>query len=228
MALNSSLNEKELLKFAFLENQKRVKDIKKNKKWGFDKDWETFIYGLSLMNPQTYGLRIQNRIIAQFGMQKVKASENQGDFKDNAGEKYECKTSLVMDEDSKFHVVQVRPWQNSNYYCVMFDIRDEFKCYAFMLTAEEMKKEIYVMGASAAHGTSSANQKNRNIEYRFSITPSMEDRHFKRWVDNYRIDFDLEATIDLNELLELERKQALEEKLAKKISEQDVRKNKFK
>ena len=42
------------------------------------------------------------------------------------------------------------------------------------------------------------------------------------------IDFDLEATIDLNELLELERKQALEEKLAKKISEQDVRKNKFK
>lgn len=218
MSMLNFLNDKDALR-SMSAGLRNITDIISNDtKWGFDKDWEDFILGMTFMNPQTYGIRIQNRLIAQLEGLKVKAKDNTGDFVDISGKAYECKTSILMRGHSQFHVVQVRPWQGSDYYCVLFDIRTEkFQAYCFKLTSEEMKKELLLLGATAAHGTSSANRKNTNIEYRFSMAVSDNSEHFQRWKNNYSTDFDFENKIDINELLEKERLQSVEDRKNQRI-----------
>lgn len=218
MSMLNFLDDKDALR-SMSAGLRNITDIISNDtKWGFDKDWEDFILGMTFMNPQTYGIRIQNRLIAQLEGLKVKAKDNAGDFVDISGKSFECKTSILMRGNSQFHVVQVRPWQGSDYYCVLFDIRTEnFKAYCFKLTSEEMKKELSLLGATAAHGTSSANRRNANIEYRFSMSVSDDNDHFQRWKNKYSIDFDFNAKIDISELLEKERRQTIEDRKNQRI-----------
>lgn len=218
MSMLNFLDDKDALRSMSSGLRNITDTISNDTKWGFDKDWEDFILGMTFMNPQAYGIRIQNRLIAQMEGLKVKAKDNAGDFVDISGKAYECKTSILTRGHSQFHVVQIRPWQGSDYYCVLFDIRTEdFKAYCFKLTSEEMKKELLILNATAAHGTSSANRKNTNIEYRFSMSVSDESEHFQRWKNNYSTDFDFNSRIDINELLEKERLQSIESRKNQRI-----------
>ena len=196
MMITDEEADKHFLKSIFQEKKNITSAILKNKKWGFDKDWETFAYGLALTNPQTYGLRIQNRIISDLEVQSVSAKLNRGDYLNKKGRPVEMKTSILTSDESKMHLVQIRPWQNTDYHCVVLDMRgNEIVPYAFMLTKEQMAKELFIFKATSAHGTVKANAKNKNIEKRFSINVDPEDRHFKRWMKNYKVEFDKKSEL---------------------------------
>lgn len=206
----------ELLPLAYKKMQEEIKDIKENKKWGFDKDWESFIFGMSLTNPQVYGFRIQNRLMFELEMMNVKAKDDKGDFEDILGNKFECKTSLLTNDDSKFHMVQIRPWQETNYKCMVFDIRDgNFKAYAFELSHEDMIEELNILNASAAHGTISANQINNNIEYRFSMNVDENNPDFNRWLKKYKVDFDFSNKLDMEDVIAMENANIIKNNLQK-------------
>ena len=57
------------------------KAISLNKKWGFDLNEKEFIKGMWLLNPQSYGARIQNYIRENLNWFKVKAAEASGDIR---------------------------------------------------------------------------------------------------------------------------------------------------
>ena len=168
-----------------------VEEINKNNYWGYEESWEYFILGMSFLSPQSYGAKIQNRLVNQLMLEKVRPGENKGDFKDQFGEYYEFKVSILSNNDSKINLVQIRPWQDINHYCFVFDIRnEEFTPYAFRLSKSQMKEELDIMKATAAHGTKDSNNNNKNIEYRMSISPNPENEHFKRWIEKYKTNFD--------------------------------------
>lgn len=177
-----------------IEERKKLKEITNpiyiNKSWGFDINWEEFIYGVSLLSPQAYGPRIQARLVKELNLKKVKATEDSGDFVDQFGDNFEFKVSIVDSPLSKMNIVQVRPWQSTSYWCFCFDIRsDEFLPYAFKLSKHQMKNELDSIGANAAHGTKKANTDNKNVEYRFSLIVDCNDAHFKRWLELYKSNF---------------------------------------
>lgn len=230
MSMLNFLEDKEALKQMSSSIRNITDAINNDQKWGFDKDWEDFVLGMTFMNPQAYGIRIQNRLIAQLEGLKTKAKDNNGDFTDITGAAYECKTSILMRDNSKFHVVQIRPWQNSDYYCLLLDIRTEnFQGYCFKLTSEEMKEELVLLNATSAHGTTDANKQNKNIEYRFTMRVSEDNEHFLRWRKKYQINFDFNAKIDLQEMLEKEKQIEAEDRKRKRIVlEAKLRRDKIK
>ena len=64
-------------------------------------------------------------------------------------------------------MVQIRLFHDIDYYlCIAYDLRDlaNYKSYAFLLTHDDMVKETKL--ASAAHGTKTVNEKNKNVELR--------------------------------------------------------------
>lgn len=209
-------SQDENLPLHYKRMQKEIKEIKTDKKWGFDKDWESFIFGMSLLNPQLYGFRIQNRLMYELEMMNVAVQENKGDFEDILGNKFECKTSLLTNDDSKFHMVQIRPWQGTDYKCMVFDIRDgNFKAYAFELTHEQMLEELTTLKASAAHGTIGANQLNNNIEYRFSMNVDEKNPDFARWLKKYQVDFDFSNKIDQEDIMAIDNASIVKNNLKK-------------
>jgi hypothetical protein len=129
-------------------------------------------------------------MIKESGFTKIAASEEKGDYLKN-GEGVEFKASIINEANKFLNMVQIRLWQNVSYHCVAFDIRDkEFKTYTFNLTHDQMEQEIETMKACAAHGTSTANDSNKKVEYRVGLVVDPEDKHFKRWTEKYLITFD--------------------------------------
>lgn len=172
-------------------------EIHSNKRWGYDKPWEYFILGMSFLSSQSYGFRIQNRLVNQYGLEPVKPSENKGDFKDMMNQYYEFKTSIINDVNTSLNLVQIRPWQEVNHYCFAFDVRGgNFTGYAFRLSKSQMQDEIEIMRATSAHGTKSANVANQNIEVRIGIPVDIENEDFKRWLSKYKIDFEFDKVVD--------------------------------
>lgn len=201
--IKKSKKDKEITK-KYKKSKTIISKIKKDKKWGFDKDWETFILGMSLMNPQTYGVRIQNRLMFELEMLKVQAKEEKGDFEDLLGNKFECKASVLINDKSKLNMVQIRPWQETGYKCVMFDLRGgNVVPYAFELTHEEMLEELDKIG-HAAHGTKQANFVNNHIEYRISLNVDEKDENFARWLEKYKVDFDFSKKLSNEDIVSLE------------------------
>jgi hypothetical protein len=155
--------------------------------FGDDLTEEDFIKSIILLNPQTYGNRIERRIICEMKGKKVKPSLNKGDMEKN-GEFYEIKTSILFNKNNSLNLVQLRLWQNVDYYlCIGYDLRNfKYKKYSFLLTKEEMIKETKLCKMSSAHGTKKINKKNSNVELRFSLKFSNKNEHFKRWLKNYK------------------------------------------
>lgn len=121
-----------------------------------------------------------------------KSIQEKGDFIDHLGEHYEMKVSLSMDEKPKINLVQIRPWQNTNYYFVSFVLKDDdIYAYCFKLSSEQMKEEIKISKVSFAHGTKKTLAQNEkgNHELRMTINVDPNDETFKRWFLKYRTDF---------------------------------------
>lgn len=164
--------------------------ISKNKKWGFDLPEKEFIKGMVCLNPQSYGARIETYIKERLGFTKVKAKDNRGDIMNSVANLfYEVKISLLTLSNSALNLVQIRLWQENDYYlCVAYDLRDisNYRKYIFLLTHDEMEKECE--RANAAHGTSVSNNNNKNVELRLSINCDENNDTFDKWKENYLID----------------------------------------
>lgn len=168
-----------------LEHQRIIREhAHANKELGFNIPLEEFINIMRLLPPQNYGTRIQNRVIKNLNFIKVKSSENKGDCLDNFGDNYEIKTSIIDVVNVDLNVVNVRKWQNVHYYIIGFDVRKDFKCYFFRLSARDMERELDLMSATSSLGTTTtSNKDNLNVERRFSVRIDSDD--FVRWCETY-------------------------------------------
>lgn len=167
-----------------------VRDISNNQEDLLNCNWETFINVVSITSPQRYGGLIEKRLVKELKLIKKKSSEDSGDFTDAFGDHYEFKSSIIKKDGDKINLVQIRPWQNTNYYIVAIRFWQGLTyCFAFKLSHEQMMKELVECKATAAHGTKKAILNNENVEYRFSIKPLKKDENFRRWIQNYRSNF---------------------------------------
>lgn len=160
-------------------------------------DWNKFIIAMTYLNPQSYGPHIQNRLIDELRFTRLPANKGQGDFQDSYGDYCELKVSMskkTLLEGSKnkgkIHLVQIRPWQNSHYYFMSFIITEsDVYAICFRLNHSQMVQELELTNAAAAHGTKEANESNKNIERRLTLTVNADNDIFKRWFTHYRSNF---------------------------------------
>jgi hypothetical protein len=150
-------------------------------------NWSTFIQSMAYLHPQAYGPYIQKKLIEDLNLTKIKSSDDKGDFLDQFGDHYELKVSLITDCFQKINLVQIRPWQKTNYYFIAFVLNEKgVHAYCFKLSHQEMKNEIELTNMGAAHGTKNAIIENKNIELRISIPIDVNNDIFCRWFENYR------------------------------------------
>ena len=164
-----------------------VNTMHSDRDFGFNMTLKEFIKHMSLLNPQSYGSRIERRIIRDSQNTKVNSSLGRGDMVSGGDSYYEIKNSIVTDANNALNIVQVRLWQDIDYYlCIAYDLRDldNFKSYIFLLTHDEMKEQCRYQ-ANAAHGTNDANVDNTNVEMRFSIPIDENNKVFNFWMENF-------------------------------------------
>ena len=164
-----------------------VSNMHNDKEFGFNMPLKEFIKHMSLLNPQSYGSRIEKRIIRDSQNHKVSSSHGRGDMVSDGDSYYEIKNSIVTGGNNSLNIVQVRLWQDVDYYlCIAYDLRDleNFTSYIFLLTHEEMKKQCSYQ-ANAAHGTGLANKDNLNVEMRFSIPIDENNKVFNYWMKHF-------------------------------------------
>ena len=165
------------------------KAISLNKKWGFDLNEKEFIKGMWLLNPQSYGARIQNYIRENLNWFKVKAAEASGDIRSHNNKNTEVKVSLLTSINPYLNLVQIRLFHNVDYYLgIAYDLRDlsNYESYMFLLTHDQMEKECEK--ARAAHGTKSVNESNEKVEKALRISCNEGNPKFERWKKMYRVD----------------------------------------
>lgn len=151
---------------------------------------EEFILAMQMLTPQSYGSKVQNRLIKELGFKPILSTQDTGDCEDTFGDRWEIKSSIINSSNDSLNVVQIRLWQDvKGYVAVVFDTRvSPMDIQTYRLDKSQMEKECELCGANSAHGTRTANQNNKNIELRFSIKIDENDSNFKRW-QQYRSKF---------------------------------------
>ena len=137
----------------------------------------------SVLSSQSRSPMWENYFIKKHDCEKVKISENRGDFKKN-DIYYEFKCS-GYNQDNAVHIVQIRPWQKCDY--IVQSISDD-GATTFVLTHAEMMLEMDNLKAARAHGTQ-ALVNNENIEYRMTLKKDSAD--WDRWINNYHKEGDI-------------------------------------
>jgi hypothetical protein len=156
-----------------------------NPLYGFEDNFDDFVTKLLFLTPQSYGARLQAYLIKRFGL-KPATSKDSGDFVDQFNQPHELKASLITPTNDNLNLVQIRPWQDVDYYCVAIDTRSApYKEYVFVLNKEQMLEETFTLRATAAHGTKTANENNNKIELRMSVPIADNDPTFERWKKLY-------------------------------------------
>ena len=119
------------------------------------------------------------------GYTRVSSRENRGDAVDKEGIYYEFKNSFT-NQRQNLNIRQIRLWQNVDYYyCFYINEEDLDKSVFFILTKDEMIKEVALCGGYT-HGTVTANAVNEHNEYSITI-PIYNDKNekTKRWKEKY-------------------------------------------
>lgn len=127
-----------------------------------------FLAVLYLSNVQ-FNAPCFERRLALKGWQKIKSSENNGDFKIKGFERnVELKMSFP-NKENKINIRQIRLWQNCDYIIAYCDSENEIpKHIVLFLTHEQMIEQVKKYG-SPMHGTKKANSVNKNVEYGIAI-----------------------------------------------------------
>ena len=119
------------------------------------------------------------------GYTRVSSREDRGDAVDKEGMYYEFKNSFT-NQRQNLNIRQIRLWQNVDYYyCFYINEEDLDKSVFFVLTKDEMIKEVALCGGYT-HGTITANAVNEHNEYSITI-PIYNDKNekTKRWKEKY-------------------------------------------
>jgi hypothetical protein len=153
--------------------------------WGFDLDEKDFVYGMSILSSQSYGPRLEKYVKEKLLAEKIKASEDLGDFR-VFDKSLECKCSIITPTNNKLNFAQVRLWQPIDFYIgVAYDLRDDgYERIIYLLTHDEMNEQVKKYGG-VAHGTKKANKNNDNIEMAIRPVISKTNEVFQEW-EKYR------------------------------------------
>jgi hypothetical protein len=156
------------------------------KNWGWELSLEDFALAMSILNPQSYGNRIDNRIADILELMPTN-NKDRGDKKSFNSEHHELKGSLITCSNLVLNMVQIRPWQNVNYIIYCFDVRDidNINTQFFYLTKNQMKNEMVRCGSTSAHGTKNANLSNKHKE--LALRLEIYNSNYFRWINEYGI-----------------------------------------
>ena len=129
-------------------------EASKTKDWGQELSLTDFAKAMLCLNPQSSGGRIDKRLSEHLNLIKSD-NPDRGDRKSANDEYFEWKGSFFTSSNSILNLVQIRPWQETNYIYYAFDMRNlgDVKMQFFFLSKEQMELEIDNCKTSAAHGT---------------------------------------------------------------------------
>jgi hypothetical protein len=140
------------------------------------------------MSSQKYSAVIENKIREECGLKKIPNYEDKGDFISTreyqnrnyypflefltTGVTVELKVSFKSkgnDGKPYWNLVQLRPYENFDYYLFLF-IDPENGCdwEWFLLKKDDVSNQNFTI--SGAHGTKQSNANNLNVEYRMSVS----------------------------------------------------------
>ena len=128
------------------------------------------------------------------GFTRVSSREDRGDAVDANNCYYEFKNSFT-NKGKNLNIRQIRLWQNVDYYyCFYINENNLEESVFFVLTKEDMIKEVELCGGYT-HGTISVNELNKRNEYSITI-PVYNDKNekTKRWKEKY-LSFELKNKI---------------------------------
>lgn len=170
-------------------NNKYKKDIIENKEWGFGLPLIDLSKCLvAFTSPQSYGPRLEN-----FLKRKLQICHNKGysDCIDQYNIAYEIKVSILTHQKSLINVVQIRPWQETQYYILVIDLRNYKQAYydCFKLTKEQMIQEGVLLKWNNAHIHKKETSNNAKVEKRFSM--KIENEDYTRWCSQYKVHYNL-------------------------------------
>lgn len=128
---------------------------------------------------QSYGPKIEKKIINEFGFKKIAKNLGQGDlevtektlfpfFKDfEIGKKMELKVSFLTSSDLSYNFIQLRPYEVFDYYLFLtIDCENDFNLNWFLLNKKDLCGENFKL--NVIHGTKESSSKNVNVEYKLN------------------------------------------------------------
>jgi len=151
----------------FLDFRVKAKALGKNPTFGFNYKWEKFLMIMSAyFNPQSYGARIEARLIKELELEKVPAKADRGDgkFKNLY---IEIKISFI-DINGHFNLLQIRPHQKLNAYLIVL-VPKNLDPIVLIIPSEDMHR-IVARHGTTCHGCKNSTKVNKNIEWRITIT----------------------------------------------------------
>lgn len=167
-------------------------EAQRDKNYGFNDDWKTFMKKMRILTTQSSGSRMQDYIFKKLGWTRIPSKLDKGDVKNSLGQHFEVKVTTITTSNTTANLVQVRLWQNvSAYHIFVIDSTKDYKLIHFQLSKSEMKEEVKLYGSSQAHGTKHATKNNQNIEYAIHFDWNEEDETYKRWIEKYKQDTNL-------------------------------------
>ena len=166
-----------------------------NKNYFYDKISSDQIFYLVCKaneNPCAYGSLNERRLILKYKCSKntyqkrAKVQDKDcGDFNKN-GKNYEAKISFATLDNPNLDYVQIRLHHDKiDFYIIQaIDFRNENNliAHSFLLTHDQMKKEVELLRGGSAHGSES----NAGFRIDFDITSEI----FNRFVRNYSVSLD--------------------------------------
>lgn len=142
-------------------------------------DFTTFLAACFYMcTPGSYGSKIQNRVMEDYGFETIDQNLNLGDlevtettnfplFKFDVGDEIEFKASFLT-KDKTWNLLQLRSYQSFKYY--MFLLINPFeKCKHewFVINKNEFGEAFPKLGG--CHGTKESNKENKNSDNRLTV-----------------------------------------------------------
>lgn len=156
----------------------------RNPRFGFDKPWKQFARLMLLLNPQSYGSRMQRYFAEWYGWPTISQREDAGDVWDH-GERVEVKVSFITASNTKANFLQIRPWQQiGGYRCFVVDA--DFTIWRFDLTKTQMAAELRLIG-EYAHGTLAGGVGDERREHSVRLPWHADDPNTARWLARYLV-----------------------------------------
>lgn len=123
------------------------------------------------LNPNSYGMKIQEKLRQTLSVKNVPASLGRGDYEFN-NKFAEVKVSFLGSKTDSYSITHLRLWQQINFYLFCFiDCKDNFKPNFYLID----KNIINKLKLGFMNGTPEANLNNHNVELRATVKTDSEN-----------------------------------------------------